>query len=180
MRRIGLHAFLLAVVVTTVPAAAQVPGTYRLTICTRPCTESDSGVVRGRLVLFYDAIRVDTLSQSLRTALSERIRLRATGPESVNACFALPTGPAHVAGRELYAGIIRRGLTRWDVSGSDINVMLYRSPDAWYELVGRFESRGYVGRGEQVNCCGGDPPSTFFLARRVGPPDINSCMQEAS
>jgi hypothetical protein len=156
---------------------AQIPGTYRLTICARPCTDADSGVVRGHVVLFADTIRRDTLPPDIRSRLAERARWIELRLNGFNACFSLPSGPTRIDGREVYAGIIRRSLTRWETTRDTIKVLLYLSPDAHYSLAGTIESGYFSGRGLQGICCGyPDPPPTFFRASRLGEPDINSCL----
>jgi hypothetical protein len=165
------------VIAAALPVFGQVPGTYRLTICVRPCIESDTGVVvRGHLVIFQDSIRVDTLSEALQkgvTRLSSRMSLR---PAASNACFALPERRKEIDGKELYAGIIPSAFTLIRSGPLGVTTMLYRSPDASYSLVGYFKSGRYIGEGHQRNCCGGAPPSTFFLAVRTGDPDIRTCL----
>jgi hypothetical protein len=174
--RVGALLSLLVLPALNTFPAAQVAGTYRLTICVRPCTEGDTGVVRGQLVLFANPVRLNTLPDTIRAALTERVGWLLRPSEAPNACFALPSGPSHVQGRELYAGIIRRSFTHWHDAPAGITVLLYRSPDAFYSLVGTIDSSRFRGRGEQGNCCGGDPPVTYFLAHRVGEADVNSCM----
>ncbi len=94
---------------------------------------------------------------------------------TANACFSLPIRPTSVDGRELYAGINRRGVTQWSQAGKEIEVPLYRSPDASYTLVGTVKDRVYSGRGAQGNCCGGESPTTYFRVVRVGDADIATC-----
>ena len=96
--------------------------------------------------------------------------------ETANACFSLPTRPTSVNGRELYAGINRRGVTHWSQTGGEVRVPLYRSPDASYPLVGSMKDSVYSGRGVQGNCCGGESPTTYFRAVRVGDADIAACV----
>jgi hypothetical protein len=166
-------AFLLTL---AVPASAQVPGSYRLTICNRLCEETDSGVVRGNLVIFPDSITLSAFDDSTQKALS---RLRSTGymrPVAPNACFAITHRQKTVDGKELYAGIIRNSLTRARSGPTGVVTTLYSSPDASYSLIGYFKSGKYAGEGHQVNCCGGAPPTTFFLAVRTGEPDIQTCL----
>jgi hypothetical protein len=166
----------LVVVTTSTSAAAQVPGTYRLTICARPCTEADTGVVRGHMVLLTSEVRLDTLSDSIRAALTNRRDWPSRPGDRLNACFSLSSNPASVNGRPFYAGIVPRGLTHWDGRGARVSILLYESPDAFYMLVGTVASGRMVGQGRQGNCCGGEPPVSYFLARRVSEPDINSCL----
>jgi hypothetical protein len=154
---------------------AQVAGTYRLTICTTPCSGSDSGVVRGTLVLLRDSFRIDTIATSVRVALAGDDWLVRPGI-SVNACFALRRQQSRVDGRELYAGIVERSLTTWISNGRSARVRLYQSPDASYDLIGAFERDTYSGTGHQNDCCGGTSPSTFFRAVRVGDPDLKACL----
>jgi hypothetical protein len=176
-RRALLVASALALVAWTGKRAdAQAAGTYRLSICTSPCAPTDSGVVRGYLVLFGDSHRLDSLPTPLRDSLVRRSFWLLRRSTVTNTCFALPTGPTHVNGQELYAGIIRRGLTQWRREGATVRVRLYQSPDASYTLVGAMTTEGYVGRGEQHNCCGGESPITYFLATRVKEADPSACL----
>ena len=158
--------------------AAQVPGTYRLSICTSQCSAADSGVVRGFLVLFPDSVELGTLSPALRDSLTRDSRwlLRGRFSRVATACFTLAPGPTYVDGRELYAGITRRGLTVWEQTGAGLRVRLYQSPDAAFVLDGTLSGLEYTGRGEQRNCCGGPTPSTFFRAVRIREPDITACI----
>ena len=175
--RIGiLIGFAIALSVTDARATdAQSPGTYRLAICAGPCASSDSGVVRGSLVLFRDPIRVDTLTAATRAALArDQLLVRRAVP--VNACFALRRSASHIDGRELYAGIIERSFTHWVSDGPLTRVMLYLSPDASYTITGTFDGSVYSGSGGQVNCCGGVNPTTSFRAVRVGEPDLGACL----
>ena len=171
-------AVLASVALASQSGAAQVPGTYRLTICTSACSAADSGVVRGFLVLFPDSVALGTLSPALRDSLARDSRwlLRGRVSRVATACFTLATGPAYVDGRGLYAGIIRRGLTMWEQAGAGMRVRLYQSPDAAYVLDGTLSGQEYTGRGEQRNCCGGPTPSTFFRAVRIREPDITACI----
>jgi len=154
---------------------AQVPGTYRLTICTARCSPSDSGVVRGVVVLFAAPTRLDTIAPPLRDSLALG-SLFLLWRSTANACFSLPTGPPRVDGRELYAGITRRGFTHWSRAGRKIVVSLYQSPDASYTLVGTVSGSVYSGQGEQGNCCGGESPTTYFRAVRAGDADLAACL----
>src|SRR5690349_20752655 len=76
---------------------AQVPGTYRLSICTTRCSPSDSGVVRGVVVLFAAPPRLDTIAPPLRDSLVLG-GLFVLWQSTPNACFSLPTGPTTVGG----------------------------------------------------------------------------------
>lgn len=171
-----MAAALASVAVASERGAAQVPGTYRLSICTNPCSAADSGVVRGFLVLFPDSVVFGNLPPAARDSLVRPSWLLLRGSPVATACFALPTGPTHVDGRQLYAGIIRRGLTVWEQVGAGIRVRVYQSPDAAYTLDGTMTGLEYTGRGEQHNCCGGANPTTFFHAVRIREPDIAACL----
>ena len=157
------------------PAQAQFAATYHLAICATLCSASDSGVVRGSLVLLRDSVRIDTLAANVRAALASDDWLlhRAV---SVNACFALRRESSSIDGREVYAGIVERSLTNWMSLGPSIQVRLYLSPDASYDLVGAFDHGTYSGTGRQSNCCGGTNPPTFFRAIRVGDADLRACL----
>jgi hypothetical protein len=155
---------------------AQVAGTYRLTICTTPCTGSDSGVVRGSLVLFRDSVRIDTIAPTAREALGRHGYWLLRRANTANACFTLRRQQSHVDGKELYAGITDRSLTVWVSDGRTTRVGLYQSPDASYTLTGTFDGGIYSGTGQQGNCCGGTSPETFFRAVRVGDPDLGACV----
>ena len=154
---------------------AQVPGTYRLSICTTQCSPSDSGVVRGVVVLFASPPRLDTIAPPMRDSLLLG-GLFVLWQSTPNACFSLPTGPTNVHGLELYAGINRRGATHWSQTGKELAVSLYQSPDASYTLVGTVNGSVYSGRGVQGNCCGGESPTTYFRAVRVGDADLAACL----
>lgn len=156
-------------------ADAQLAGTYRLTICASECSASDSGVVRGSLVLLRDSVRIDTLAANIRSTLASGHRLLRPGV-SANACFTLRRDDSHIHGRELYAGIVNQSLTNWIALGQSIQVLLYLSPDASYDLVGIIDHGTYRGTGRQHNCCGGTNPPTFFRAVRVGDPDLHACL----
>ena len=172
---ITMPAALASVAFASERGAAQVPGTYRLSICTNRCSAADSGVVRGFLVLFPDSVALSNVPPAARDSLVRPSWLLLRGLPVATACFALPAGPTHVDGRELYAGIIRRGLTVWEQVGTGIRVRVYQSPDAAYTLDGSMTGLEYTGRGEQQNCCGGANPMTFFRAVRIREPDLAAC-----
>lgn len=155
---------------------AQVPGTYHLSICTTRCSPSDSGVVRGVVVLFAAPPRLDTIAPPMRDSLALGSLFLLGQGSIANACFSLPTGPTSVDGRELYAGISRRGVTQWSRAGREITVPLYQSPDASYALVGTITGNVYSGEGVQGNCCGGESPTTYFRAVRVRDADLAACL----
>ncbi|WP_337171768.1 hypothetical protein [Gemmatimonas aurantiaca] len=159
------------------PIQAQVPGVYQLTICAGRCTESDSGLVRGSLVLFRDAVHIDTIANRAYAPLSRDLYLVRIA-KSVNACFTLRRNQSRVNGQELYAGIIGRSFTTWTLDGSVTQVVLYRSPDASFRLVGTLEGNTYSGTGHQSNWNGGTGPQTFFRAVRVGDPDAAACLSD--
>ena len=162
----------LAVFAADSTFAQDVTGTYRLTICSAPCVSTDTAsvVARGRLVLFGSAIPLHNSLSLTRIRLRER-----SGDRPPNACFVVTERQQEVGERELYAGIVRSGLTEWQVEAEEVTVVLYQSPDARYVLQGTIESGDFSGRGIQRNCCGGPPPETYFLAERIGTPDVRAC-----
>ena len=127
-------------------------------------------------MLFPDSVALRSLPPAARDSLVRQSSWLPTLPPAPTACFTLTFGPTHIDGPELYAGIIRRGLTVWEHAGAGISVRLYQSPDAGYTLVGTLVGLEYTGRGEQHNCCGGPNPTTFFRAVRIREPDIGACL----
>ena len=174
--RIRLLSRVLGLCITAwLPVKAQFAGTYRLAICATQCSPSDSGIVRGSLVLLRDSVRRDTLAADVRTALATDHWL-VRPAASVNACFAIRREQSSINGRELYAGIVKQSLTNWLALGRSVQIRLYLSPDASYDLVGTLAHDTLSGTGHQSNCCGGTSPSTFFRAIRVGDPDLRACL----
>ncbi|WP_337170199.1 hypothetical protein [Gemmatimonas aurantiaca] len=169
--------FAIGIVLSRTPIQAQMPGVYQLTICASQCTESDSGLVRGSLVLFRDPIHIDTIANLAYTPLSRDLYL-VRHAKSVNACFALRRIQSRVNGQELYAGIIGRSFTTWTSVDGATHVALYGSPDASFMLVGigAHERHTYSGTGHQSNWNGETGPLTFFRAVRVGDPDPAACL----
>jgi hypothetical protein len=102
---------------------------------------------------------------------------------SPNACFSIPyRDPEGVNGRELYAGGIPRGLTTWQIQENKLSVALYQSPDAHYIIGGNFSGEAFSGRGNQgisvIYPGQPEPPETYFLAERIGPPDVVACLSD--
>lgn len=157
----------------------ELPGTYRLMICSSPCAPEDSSTVvaEGHIVLSDSPDFLSELPDSAREKLTRMSTLYLFQSRVPNACFSIPTRQTTVNGRELYAGIQRRGLTHWTAVQGRLRVTIYQSPDAHYTLDGLAEGTRLTGKGEQGNCCGGRPPETSFFAERIGPPDAQVCLR---
>ena len=167
--------FTIGLALSRTPIQAQVPGVYQLTICASQCTESDSGLVRGSLVLFRDSIHIDTIANPAHAPLSRDLYL-VRRAKFVNACFALRRSQSRVNGQELYAGIIGRSFTTWTSDDGATHVALYGSPDASFTLVGTHEGHTYSGTGYQSNWNGGTGPQTLFRAVKLSDPDPAACL----
>ena len=159
------------------PASGQVEGTYRFAICEEECDSTDSlgAVANGELVLFSDSSFVSALPPDLVKDMRYRslsLRYRGTG---VNACFRFSRRVSSVGGHELFAGIVKAGMTSWDLRNEEISFRLYRSPEGHFTVLGTVEGGLVQGRG--VEALGGDPrpPHRGFLAEPLGPPDPTLC-----
>jgi hypothetical protein len=159
------------------PASGQVEGTYRFAICEGECTSTDSlaAVATGELVLFPDSSFLSDIPSDVLDRLERRslfLRFRGSG---VNACFRFSKRLSSVGGHELFAGIIREGLTRWAIIDGGFSVALYRSPDGHFTVSGTVEDGRISGKGAQAHGMDPRPPDRAFLAERLGPPDASRC-----
>jgi hypothetical protein len=163
------------------PAAAQeiVPGTYRFWLCADPCSPPDSAraVARGIIVLFGDA-----LEQQQRTGLERLEGMERIPPGQPaaqrNACFLVTQRSDTVRGEELFFGIIPASATRWTSrTPSESSMLVYQSPDAFYELRFKANERGFEGQGWsagwQIDVDWHQ--NTSIVAERRGPPDADAC-----
>lgn len=176
----GLHgAIALVICGPLLPpcASGQVEGTYRFVICEEECTSTDTAgsLASGEIVLFADSTLDSAIPDEVLANLRRQSFWLLTRDSSSNACFRVPHRMASVGGHELFAGIIREGLTRWEMQAGEIMIRLYQSPDGFFTVFGTLEGGGIRGRGEQAHGLDPKPPDRAFLAERIGPPDPVRC-----
>jgi hypothetical protein len=168
--------------------AARVPspplaGTYELFVCKHECPLGDSSraFAIGRLVLDDTAIVLTPRPDSSDVRLGwRRWQLRAppTG------CFIIDERKSE---RRSYAGISRVDVISWRIDAardSAFSFTLYLSPDASHvATLVRANERGVLrgtGRSSGVGATEVDWPDDSVVARRVGPPDVESCFTAAA
>jgi hypothetical protein len=157
--------------------SGQTEGTYRFVLCEEECTTTDTvGVIAaGTLVLFPDSTFAAEIPSDVLQTVRRRSRWILMRDKEVNACFHIPHWVSRVGGHELFAGIIREGLTYWEVVEGEIRISLYQSPDGFFLVMGSLEDGRILGRGEQAHGEDPRPPDRAFLAERIGPPDPRRC-----
>lgn len=170
-----------------IPAsAASLAGTYRIEICSGPCTggPGDSVVARGHLVVERRAYPVSSLPPRARALAEREVFLRVRVPDEVvdpNACFAFERRPRQAGEIDSFAEALGVGFTLAALRRDSLLVGLYHSPDAgYYAVLGRAgdELRGrahYWGVGDAAD----ESPDDGVGARRIGPPDRGLCIRAA-
>jgi hypothetical protein len=172
-------------------------GTYVIALCQGKCELEDSSraLFAGRLTLLDTPLVIAQLE--LPDAKREYLELTSafmtvSGP--LNGCFTFyPVratrvdfhGFPYLRAPGASTSLEPIGLTHWEERGPDsISVTLKRSPDAGHDLLatitdGRLEGRGFwfaVGDGPERER-EGDIGSDFVIGRRIGPPDLDSCIR---
>jgi hypothetical protein len=78
----------------------------------------------------------------------------------------------------IYAGIYKRGLTDWSLTGRDLRFLLYRSADAFYSVIAQLTTNGFEGQGTSWGVGAANPPERTqesVVGRRMGDADITRC-----
>lgn len=160
-------------------AQAPDPGTYRVWLCAAECALSDSARAIGvaTVVIVGERAAAAEPAQSALRSLRAVEDLRTDGA-TANVCFVVERRAPDISGEELFFGIRPRGRTRWRyTAGEGFSLPVYRSPDAGYTL--RWAASGPVTRGEgwSYGWSGTtrDHRNAFFVARRLGEPDVILC-----
>jgi hypothetical protein len=155
---------------------AQAPGTYEILVCKATCSFADSRnvVVKGVLVLAPTALEPDFVSQ-LEDMDFDVADTRRGDP---NACFVLDTIDVDWT----LAGIDPFGLTVWSLDRKKLHFSLYGSPDAFHVVSAKLTSDGFSGHGGDAGYGSLEPDerSDFIIARKTGPPDLQTCITAAS
>lgn len=157
-----------------------VAGTYTLTVCRTSCDASVGRVLTsGTLVLEKHAYALLEIPDPARGYFdrSQALLIHEYAGGNPNACFVFPGNASGTL-----AGTTRVGLTRWTRSTRDtLDVRLYQSPDAGYDLRLRIGSTALDGQGESWGPWpeSENSPLDVVIARRIGPPDRNLCIRAA-
>lgn len=166
------------------PAAelpAQVrPGTYTLALCREACSPGDTTdlLAEGTIVLLSDPADPEDFPPELTSSREWNLLLRGEGDP--NACFRVWRRVGYVDGREFYPGIIPWAATVWSEAGGTWRMRIYRSPDAFFTLVGEAVGDTIRGAGVPRSYYGADPAPAAFLAIRTGDPDPGACVGRVS
>lgn len=152
-------------------------GTYRIYLCRRLCTASDSSeaVASGYLVLSNSAITLDRVPKKERRYLLG-IYSSVARRRQPTACFTLTRlQPDSVAALSMPVG-----LSDWTVSGRSIEVPFFRSPDSGYTAY--FELSDGVLKGTGEFWSGNEAqqiPPEYFAGTKIGPADPSVCITAA-
>lgn len=161
------------------PTPAKVAGTYRIAVCkSAPCSPTDTAraLAWGLLILNDAPLPFASLPDSAR-----RLLVRYAVPERSNACYTLRRADGNP---RTYAGISGAGTTRWqrDTTSGALVFTLYRSPDAVHTV--RAAVRGDTLSGGGISSGAGaaevDYPRDTVVAVRVGPPDLEPCVEASA
>ena len=170
-------------------------GTYVIALCKGECELDDSSraLFAGRLTLVDTPLVIADLPEPQRPYL-ELTSLFKTVNGPLNGCFAFyPVratrvdfhGLPYLQAPGATTWLDPVSLTHWEQRSPDsIWVTLYRSADATHDLIakitnGRLEGRGSwfaAGDGAEQER-EGDIGSDFVVGRRIGPPDLASCIR---
>ena len=173
---LGCFVAALAVpVAATEEVKPAIPGTYEVLVCDSTCNfESQHNyAVRGVLVL------MPTAFDEKKVAIPQRVEFEY-GYSLIgitNGCFVL----TKLREGQTYAGITPVGWTRWSGNPDGISFELYQSPDAWYVAWVKLTTSGFAGTGASSGGVGDGPgwPPDRILGHRIGPPDLQRCIEAA-
>lgn len=172
MASVGIASLVLSGSHAAEPGLKNPAGTYEVRICRTAClTTGDEGVlVKGYLVLFANPLQKHDLAR----VPSASTRLDRNGLP--NACFLLKKLPGRTYTG--YAGIDDSGFTIWSIEGDELQVSLYRSPDAGYRASMRATTKHFEGTGKSWGVGAAAPREAntdYVLFRRTGESDIKRC-----
>jgi len=154
---------------------SEAPGTYELLVCKGPCSfeSSTNIVVKGVLVLTAANFEPDALNPFV----PEPFEYAYSFNDDPNGCFVVDT----LVQNKTYAGIIELGMTHWSDYADQIRFSLYTSPDAWHHVTATLTHDGLAGTGGSSGAGVAAPgyDRDIIIARRVGPPNLDRCVEAA-
>jgi len=163
-----------------VDAAAVIPGTYKVRVCSTPCTDNPQQLpdVHGWLVIFPNDLDMSRLPTREREYLEGHTGFILYPDIKANACFILETSNEKTP---LLAGLSRIGFTRWKQSASVLTVTLYRSPDASDTAAGVVQGSAILaGEPEEPRIRASSTYRRSYLSgERIGDPDFSVCARAA-
>ncbi len=172
-------------------------GTYVVALCQGECELDDSSrtLFAGRLTLVDTPLVIAHLPEAKRSYL-ELTSLFKTVSGPLNGCFEFyPVRATRVdfhglpylraPGASTWLDPV--GLTHWEARPPDsITLTLYRSADASHDILARIVNGRLEGRGSWFAAGDGaereregDLGSDFVIGRRIGPPDLDSCIRNS-
>jgi hypothetical protein len=156
------------------PSRAQrVTGTYAVWLCKNACAARDTAGadVAGYLVLSGTPLRLR--QDAFAAKIIDASMFFYRGDQKPNACFRLDARK----GSRLMAGIIPAAITNWSTHGDTVQVQLYASPDASYNLRALVKDGHLLGLGEESGFIGGSFDHITGPAHgvRLGPADATRC-----
>ena len=154
------------------PDTARLAGTYEVALCKAgPCSLDDTTrtLSRGFLVLFAGEMpRVTGAAGAALTGWYLR--------SPPNGCLSMTVPPPR--SETFAAGGVRS--TFWDMNpgGDSVRFSLYRSPDAGHEVIAGIRNGELTGGGRSwgVGVVNVRYPRDTIVGRRIGPPDIEPCL----